>query len=296
MLRSTDDQGLSSMSKAVLALLFVMIVTTVSYRKGVKQFVVSTAGSLTQDTSATKEAKTLTCKALPGIREYNQYTDLPGADLPEWFQLKLRLNASQSGIFPFPKVFESSVNGPLTRLSLRSDFSLHIRSDLSDFGLTGSIFERYCQSSRVSTHLADTSITTIDVSKIIITFSPEHLLASSDAMRETLSHRSPQSKQNAIPIDAEMYKLAISADGTVHIVVHAKPISSTDTSASTSTTAFAHRGAANALATLDQLLHQTVPLRLPLKVVDWPDNPWRGAYYFTLLFFHISLKLLYAIN
>ena len=264
-----------------------MVVATVSYRKGIQEYVVSTAGGFASDESGTREASTRTCKALPGISEFNKYSDLPVADLPEWFQLKLRLNSSQSGIFPFPKAFESSEIGPRTRLSLNPDFLLHVArprdGNSSYYGLTNSIFERYCSSSRVSSHYADARITTTSVSNIIITFSTEHLLADSEAMREALAHRSEHSKHNAVPIDAEMYKLNISSDGTVHITVHANH-SNTDSTTTTSTSAFAHRGVANALATLDQLLHQTVPLKLPLSVLDWPDNAWRGTQFYCLKF------------
>ena len=283
MLRTTNQHGICSLSNVILSLLCLMVVATVSYRKGIQEYVVSTAGGFASDESGTREASARTCTALPGISEFNKYSDLPVADLPEWFQLKLRLNSSQSGVFPFPKVFESSEFGPRTRLSLNSDFSLHVGrprdGDSSNYGLTNSIFERYCSSSRVSSHFADTRIKITSVSKIYITFSTEHLLADSEAMRETLNHRSEHSKQNAVPIDAEMYKLTISSDGTVHITVHANP-SNADSSipiSTASTTVFAHRGVANALATLDQLLHQTVPLKLPLSVLDWPDNAWRGT-------------------
>jgi len=287
MLRTTNQHGVCSMSNVILCLLCLMVVATVSYRKGIQEYVVSTAGSFASDDSTAEGASTLNCKALPAITEHNKYSDLPASDLPEWFQLKLRLNSSQSGIFPFPKVFESAEGGPLTRLSLKTDFALQVQhpngGDSLNYGATNSIYDRYCQSSRVSSHRADSSITTTSVSKIIITFSTGHLLADSDAMRETLAHRSEHSKQNAVPIDAEMYKLTISGDGTVHITVHASATHPPDSTPSISTTAFAHKGVANALATLDQLLHQTVPLRLPVRVLDWPDNAWRGTGAFVIL-------------
>ncbi len=293
MLRTTNQHGLCSMSNVILCLLCLMVVATVSYRKGIQEYVVTTAGSFVSDESTTREARTRTCKALPAITEHNKYSDLPASDLPEWFQLKLRLNSSQSGIFPFPKVFESAEDGLLTRLSLTTDFALQVQhsydGNSSNYGLTNSIFERYCQSSRVSSHAVDSSITTTSVSKITITFSTEHLLADSEAMRDTLTHRSEHSKQNAVPIDAEMYKLTIATDGTVHITVHASATHPSDSTTSSTTTAFAHKGVANALATLDQLLHQTVPLRLPLRVLDWPDNAWRGTTCVFVTFFYVLL-------
>jgi len=197
---------------------------------------------------------------------------MPTEKLPEWFQLKLRLNSSQAGIFPFPKVFESAEEGPLTRLSLKPDFRLRIQHDseaaMFSLGSTGSVFRRYCDSAKTATHIHDASITTTSVEDIFISFAPESLLASTDAMKDVLRKRSAESRLNAAYIDDEMYKLSINNQGQVFIEVHAPrtPLGATAV----------HQGVVNALGTLDQLLHQTVPLRLPLSVLDWPDNHWRG--------------------
>jgi len=143
------------------------------------------------------------------------------------------------------------------------------------------ILNRYCVSTlQRSSEMALLSSTAIhSVHAINIEFVDQHLLLfnaeqekassidqhSSSTMKKILQHRSEDNQANARYIDAEMYTLTISTNGIVNIKVHALDM-----------VAGVHRGVANAFATLDQLLHQVIPLNLPLSIVDWPDNHWRG--------------------
>jgi len=277
-MRTEQRPVLSPLSGAVFVVLLLMVVLTTSYRKG-SHFLVSNASEpINAQTGLPNPnmvvGEQLQCKATSMIDDYNKYTDMPTEKLPEWFQLKLRLNSTQSGIFPFPKVFESAEEGPLTRLTLQPEFRLRIQHNSEDemfsLGSTRTVFKRYCASAKTSTHHQDASITTTSVGDIFISVAPENLLATTDAMKDVLWKRSAESRLNAAYIDDEMYHLSINTQGQVFIIVHAlrTPLSATAV----------HQGVVNALGTLDQLLHQTVPLRLPLSVLDWPDNHWRGEF------------------
>ena len=150
------------------------------------------------------------------------------------------------------------------------------------------ILHRYCSHS--DAHSTDarvkvdssSAVTAVKVQHIYVTFSPSPIIGTSDAMVHLLEQRTTRAAVNAEYIDEEMYAMTISNMGVVRIRVHS-PSTTSPTTTTTPTSSSSHRGVANALASLDQLLHQVVPLQLPLSMIDWPDNHWRGKIHISTL-------------
>ena len=112
----------------------------------------------------------------------------------------------------------------------------------------------------------DQIINIITINHIEIIFIETNLLETSTIMKNILHKRSKETKENAYYIDEEMYSIDISIHGHVKIHIHSSRLYNN-----------IYRGLANALASLDQIITQSMPIQLPLSILDWPDNHWRGA-------------------
>jgi hypothetical protein len=171
------------------------------------------------------------------------------------------LRSNDSGLFPFPKHFHSSEAADHTFLRLSDEFRIH--SPTQSYQDVNLLTERFCLETVAPTRSTGSQV--IAVQNIEVYFSDANILASSEAMRTVLDRRPSDVQENARYIDAEMYALNVTAEGRVQITVHSPALYEG-----------ASRGLANALATLEQLVSQAVPVQLPLAIVDWPDNHWRG--------------------
>jgi hypothetical protein len=171
------------------------------------------------------------------------------------------LRSNDSGLFPFPKHFHSSEAAEHTFLRLSDEFRIH--SPTQSYQDVNLLTERFCLETVAP--IRTTASPWLAVQDIDIYFNDANILAKSEAMRTVLDRRPRDVQENAHYIDAEMYALNVTAEGRVYITVHSPALYDG-----------AHRGLANALATLEQLVNQAVPVQLPLAIVDWPDNHWRG--------------------
>lgn len=175
------------------------------------------------------------------------------------------LGSNESSLFPFPKTFTSNGWSDHMYLELAADFRIRLISHESRNRDVQSMVDRFCtETVATARSLKPSSLVIHDVE---IRFVETNLLATSEVMNSILVNRSKEARDNAAYIDAEMYTLDISTDGVAHIQVHSPALYPG-----------AHRGLANALATLEQLVHQAVPVQVPLSILDWPDNHWRGKF------------------
>jgi hypothetical protein len=256
---------------ALLCVLLVLVLASVSYRAKDGSLLFSVKEALAAPVSRQCRAYTI------HLSKYRHRLDNPdSANNAQWNTLDLRLNTSEPGIFPFPKFYSSAPSGDAVQLELAEDFEIITSSPNS--GAAGDmrherILSRYCSSTARVPRDPALQIQTVTVHRIEVTYSSVNLLATSAAMQEVLQQRSAAERENAHFIDEEMYALDVSADGTVHITVHSSALYTGS-----------YRGIANALASLDQLLHQVVPVQLPVAILDWPDNHWRGKTFFACAF------------
>lgn len=222
---------------------------------------ISTGRLQTNETDSSRDSppmRMLQCSLKPSTRTFNSQEE---HTLPD-----LRLRNNESGLFPFPKSYSSSESATPTNLVLSGDFRIHFMDDIAQVRARDdikAIFNRFCSETNAAYHSHGPQ--TALISDVVITFSDAHILATSSDMWWLLAARSSEAQQNAAYIDAEMYSLRVGTDGRAHIAVH-----------SPSLFEGAHRGLANAFASLEQLVHQAIPVQLPLLIVDWPDNHWRG--------------------
>ena len=201
------------------------------------------------------------------------FDDIDTTDNDEWLDLKLRLNSSQSGIFPFPKVYTSDAGSVFSHLKFAPIYQLHVQHENENKDSwklntkSENILNRYCAQQNKSpssenTSPSDSTVTTVLIHNVYVTYTTSHLLATSDSMRKLIQLRTAEEQANAQYIDDEMYSLSVSQAGVVHIRIHSSIHS--------------NRALTNAFASLDQLVNQVVPVQLPLSIIDWPDNHWRG--------------------
>jgi hypothetical protein len=249
---------------ALLCVLAVLVLASVSYRakNGSLMFSVKDAPMV----FPARQCKAQTIQ-LSKYRHRQDHTDQLGS---QWNTLQLRLNTSEAGIFPFPKFYNSATGVEAVHLELAEDFE--ITTSAPDTASAGDIrheriLSRYCGTTGRVLRDPALQIKTVTVRTIEVIYSNVNLLATSAAMQETLKQRSAAERENAHYIDEEMYALDVTTDGNVRITVHSPTLN-----------AGSYRGIANALATLDQLLHQVVPMPLPVAILDWPDNHWRGKH------------------
>jgi hypothetical protein len=258
-----EKAAVAKWAGVLLCVLIVLVIASVSYRAKDGSLLFSVKGPSAAPSSRLCRANTI------HPSKYRRRLDNPdAANNAQWNTLDLRLNTTEAGIFPFPKFYSSAPSGEAVQLELAEDFEIITLSPNNATPLDmrhERILSRYCGSTaRVPRDLA-LQIRTVAVHRIEVTYSSVNLLTTSAAMQEVLRQRSAAERENAHYIDEELYALDVSAEGTVRISVHSPALY-----------AGSYRGIANALASLDQLLHQVVPLQLPVAMLDWPDNHWRG--------------------
>lgn len=267
-----NKQLLSQWAGVLFTLFLILVVLAISYRKdseGSGSLAGTSKQTLGDHVTSKVPLADRQCATLLNQRGTQKSRfDIPD-DIPDWLDVRLRINSSQTRLFPFPKVYESDSQGLLTRLSISSEFQMHFQYDGSmSLAMTDRvklIVDRVCLGT-VSGVQAQHAASSTPVAHIHVTFTSSKLIATSSAMKNILHQRSEEAKKNAQYIDDEMYTLNVSQEGVVYIMVH----TSAETDSAT------HRGLANAFATLDQLFNQPIPVQLPLSIIDWPDNHWRG--------------------
>lgn len=175
----------------------------------------------------------------------------------------LSLGSNESSLFPFPKSFSSNERSDHINLELDSSFQIRFLSHGHNHQDVNMIVNRFCTETVASTRSSRPG--NMVIHDVEINFVETNLLATSEMMQSILANRVKEAKDNAAYIDAEMYTLDISTDGVARIQTHSPLLYPGS-----------HRGLANALASLEQLVHQAVSVQVPLSIVDWPDNHWRG--------------------
>lgn len=265
-----NKQFVHQWTGCLVIFLLIVLVLTISYRNA-NNIAGSTSKSHTDvpEHSSSPLPIDLQCQARPTAIDTQKSRYDAAEDIPDWLDERLRLNSSQTRIFPFPKVYDSAQQGLTTRLSLKPRFQMHFQYDgrvsVAMVENIKHIVDRVCHD-LVSGTEPKHAAPSLPVTHVHVTFTSSNLLATSSAMKDILHHRTEEVKRNAQYIDDEMYTLDVSEDGVVYIMVHT----------STATGSAPHRGLANAFSTLEQLVNQAIPVKLPLSIIDWPDNHWRG--------------------
>lgn len=202
------------------------------------------------------------------------------------------IHQNHSFLFPFPKIYSIGEYNDSKRYNSNIRFHLHsnfkidvyydyiVNNDTTLYSLINKNIQRYCNKTAISwkeTSLEDTSRikvnnnldknkdNQISIIKLIIT--NESLIHSNNWMNEYLANNNMDSinhnssnKKIQQQLKNEMYSICIDINTNITIKAHN------------------YRGVVNALSTLDQIFSRmkifTVPL--PLHIIDWPDNIWRG--------------------
>ena len=265
-----DKQTLSQYISILICLLIVLIIVSTTYKYDGKNFLTKTTTSTADSKTNTIAKRLLQCNTLtPTQNSFQHSTNHNNYENEEWRILKLRLNATDSGIFPFPKVYESNPEASFSQLQLHENFDITIyNEDIKHINYNefiSPILNRYCTTTMQTIRTIQPNFNIITINHIEIIFIETNLLETSTIMKNILNKRSKETKENAYYIDEEMYSIDISKQGHVKIHIHSSRLYNN-----------IYRGLANALASLDQILTQSIPIQLPLAILDWPDNHWRG--------------------